>query len=156
MLSYYRLIRLLPIAFIAHVTEEYVTGFPAYAQEVTGYPMTLPLFLGSNAAFIAIMALLVRRAAKLRTAKANFWLIFWAAGNLFWNFVFHAATVAAFGHSPGMITATVLYLPLFLAVSLSGVKERVVSKGALAQATLYGGVYMGAVAAFAIFHVQGF
>lgn len=156
MLSYYRLIRLLPIAFVAHVTEEYVTGFPTYAQAVTGYPMALPLFLGSNIAFIAIMALLVHRAATLRTPKASFWLIFWAAGNLFWNFVFHAATAIAFGHSPGLITATILYLPLFLAVAATAIGEAVVTKAALAKATLYGGLYMGAVTAFAIFHVLGF
>lgn len=156
MLSYYRLVWLLPIAFVAHVVEEYLTGFPAYALNISGYPMALPLFLGSNIAFVAIMAALVWRAARVRTAQANFWLIFWAAGNQFWNFVFHAATAASFGHSPGLITATILYLPLFVGMSVAARKEAVVSGNALAKAILLGGAYMGAVTAFAIFHIQGF
>ncbi len=155
-LTYYRLIWLLPLAFAAHVTEEYLTDFPGYADAVSGWPMALPLFLGSNIAFIAIMALLVRWTAKTQTAKANGWLLFWAAGNQFWNFVFHAITAIAFGRSPGLITATVLYLPLFGAVSVAALKEGVVTSGALTKATLLGGLWMGAIAAFAIFHVGGF
>ena len=155
-MSYYRLIWLLPVAFVAHVIEEYLTGFPAYAFVVSGYPMAMALFLGSNILFILVMAWLVGRAAAARTADASFWLLFWAAGNLFWNFIFHVVTGALFGHSPGIVSATVLYLPLFLAVSATALKEHVVTRGALARATLYGGLYMGAVAAFAIFHVQGF
>lgn len=154
--SYYRLIWLLPIAFAAHIAEEYLTGFPRYAGEISGHAMELPLFLGGNIAFIAIMALLVRWAAKTRSAKASFWLLTWAAGNQFWNFVFHFVLVLAFDrNSPGLITGTLVYFPLSLALWQAALAGRVVRPSTLIVAILLGGAYMGAVAAFSIFHVGG-
>lgn len=155
-ISYDRLIRLLPIAFAAHIAEEYLTGFPRYAGEISGHPMELPLFLGGNIAFIAIMVLLVGWAAKAREGWANFWLLAWAAGNLFWNFVFHFVLVLVFDRtSPGLVTGTLVYFPLSLALWQAALAERIVAPGRLLGAILLGGLYMGAVAAFSIFHVGG-
>ena len=158
--SYYRLIRWLPVAFAAHVAEEYLTGFPRYAGEISGHPMDLPLFLGGNIAFIAIMALLVGWAVRAGSGGvrswAHFWLLAWAAGNLFWNFVFHLALVLGFDRSsPGLVTGTLVYLPLSLALWQAVLAERIVRPAALVVSILLGGLYMGAVAAFSIFHVGG-
>jgi len=154
--SYDRLILWLPVAFAAHIAEEYLTGFPLYAGEISGHAMELPLFLGGNIAFIAIMAVLVGWAAKSRSGPANFWLLAWAAGNLFWNFVFHFTLVLAFDrNSPGLVTGTLVYFPLSLALWQAALAERVIGPGRLAGAILVGGIYMGAVAAFSIFHVGG-
>ena len=155
-MSFYRLIWLLPIAFALHVTEEFATGYPAYATEVTGYPMALPMFLGSNTLCIVIMALLTRWAAKTHKPNAVFWTLLWAAGNLFWNFVYHAAAeVAHQRYSPGIITGTLIYLPLSLLVWRAALAERPITGAALANAIALGGVFMGIVAAVGIYHVGG-
>ncbi|KQX26370.1 hypothetical protein ASD39_03075 [Sphingomonas sp. Root50] len=153
---YYRLIWLLPVAFAAHIAEEYLAGFPRYAAEISGHAMALPLFLGGNILFILVMAALVGRAAKTRSPEANFWVLAWAAGNQFWNFVFHFALVLAFDrNSPGLVTGTLVYFPLSLALWQAALAERIVRPATLAAAILLGGAYMGAVAAFSIFHLGG-
>ena len=122
--SFYRLIWLLPIAFLIHVGEEFFTGYPAYAGEVSGYPMPLAMFLGSNIAFIVIMALLTRWAANSRKPSAVFWTLMWAAGHLFWNFVYHAsAEIAHHRYSPGIGTGTLIYLPLSLLIWRAALAE---------------------------------
>lgn len=156
-LSYYRLTALLGPAFALHVAEEYVTGFPAYAGEISGHAMDLPLFLSSNLAFLVILVLLQRRAVGLRTDSANAWLIGWSAAHQFWNFVFHAVLMLMFvRYSPGMLSGALVYLPLSLLLWRGALKEDVVKPTAMTVAILSGGLFMGAVAAFGIFHVAGF
>lgn len=154
--SYYRLIWLLPIAFVAHIIDEYITGFPAYALAISGHAMELPLFLAGNIAFIVVMELLVRWAAKTRSPKANFWVLAWAAGNQFWNFIFHFLLVLTLDRgSPGLLTATLIYWPLSLALWQAALVGKVVKPTALIGAIALGGAFMGAVAAFSIFHIGG-
>ena len=156
-LSYYRLTALLAPAFVLHVAEEYVTGLPAYAGEISGHAMDLPLFLGSNLAFLAILVLLQRRAVRLRTDRANAWLIGWSAAHQFCNFVFHAVLMLMFArYSPGMISSALVYLPLSLLLWRAALKEDVVQPTAMTVAILSGGLFMGAIAAFGIFHLAGF
>jgi len=155
-LSFYRLMWLLPIAFALHVGEEYIWGFPAWATRVTGYPMDLMIFLGSNLAFIALMVLLTRHASLAHTARANFWLLAWAAGNLFWNFVFHLLCLLMLDlTSPGLVTATLVYLPLSLLIWWAALRQKAISSVALVGAIALGGLFMGMVAAVGIFHVGG-
>jgi hypothetical protein len=155
-LSFYRLIWLLPIAFVLHLIEEYCTGYAAYAGAVTGYPMALPMFLGPNLLFVAIMALLTVWAAKAKSPAAIFWMLAWAAGNLFWNFVYHLIAVPAHDrHSPGLITGALVYLPLSLAVWQAALAEKVIGCKPLAAAIALGGVFMALVAAVGIYHVGG-
>ncbi len=155
-LSFYRLIWLLPIAFAAHVSEEFLTGYPAYAAKVTGYPMELPMFLGSNIFFIVIMALLTRWAARTKKPNASFWTVTWAAGNLFWNFIYHGVAMLVHGvYSPGIVTGVLIYLPLSLLVWRAGLAQKQITGPALAIAILLGGVFMGIVAAVGIYHVGG-
>ncbi|ATE64327.1 HXXEE domain-containing protein [Rhizorhabdus dicambivorans] len=155
-ISFYRLIWLLPVAFALHLVEEYCTGYPAYAAAVTGHPMALPMFLGPNILFVAIMALLTWWAAKTRKPAAMFWLLAWAAGNQFWNFVYHLIAVPAHDrHSPGLITGALIYLPLSLAIWQAALAERQIGCKALAGAIAIGGAFMALVAAVGIYHVGG-
>lgn len=155
-LSFYRLIWLLPLAFMAHLVEEYCTGYPAYAGAVTGHPMALPMFLGPNLLFVLVMALLTAWAAKAKSPAAIFWMLAWAAGNEFWNFVYHLIAVPAHDrHSPGLITGALVYLPLSLAVWQAGLAERRISAASLVAAIALGGAFMGLVAAVGIYHVGG-
>lgn len=154
--AFYRLLWALPVAFALHVAEEYLTGYPVYASEVSGHRMDLATFLGSNTAFIAIMALLVRWAVKSRTTAAVFWTLAWAAGNLFWNFIYHLASVPVHDrNSPGLVTAALVYLPLSLALWQAALAERIVRPWTLAGAIAAGGAFMGVVAAVGIYHVGG-
>lgn len=155
-MSFFRLIWLLPIMFAAHVAEEYLTGYPAWATEVTGQPMELRTFLASNIAFIVITLLLTRWAARSKSPTAIFWLLAWAAGNLFWNFVYHLMSVVAYdSSSPGIVTATLIYLPLSLAIWRAALDEKLIRPAALLGAIATGGVFMGAVTAFGIYHLGG-
>lgn len=155
-LSFYRLIWLLPVAFVLHLIEEFFTGYPAYAGAVTGHAMTLPMFLGPNILFVVIMALLTGWVAKTRKATAVFWLLAWAAGNQFWNFVYHLIAVPAHDrHSPGLISGALVYLPLSLAVWQSALAEKQIGCKPLAGAILLGGAFMALVAAIGIYHVGG-
>lgn len=154
--AFYRLIGLLPAAFALHVAEEYLTGYPAYAGEVSGYPMALPMFLGSNILFILIMALLTGWAARTRQPNAIFWMMFWSAGNQFWNFVYHAVSVPLHDrYSPGLVTGTLIYLPLSLLVWRAALADKQIAGGSLAAAIGLGGIFMAIVAAVGIYHVGG-
>ncbi|KKC25451.1 HXXEE domain-containing protein [Sphingomonas sp. SRS2] len=155
-ISFYRLIWALPIAFALHIVEELLCGYPAWATAITGHAMELPTFLGSNIAFVIIMALLTGWAAKTRSIGAIFWMLAWAAGNLFWNFVYHFVCVLVYDQgSPGLATATLIYFPLSLAVWQAALAERIVRPAALAGAIAIGGAFMGAVTAFGIYHLGG-
>lgn len=153
-MSFYRLIWLLPVVFALHVLEEYLTGYPAYAREVTGHAMELPAFLAGNLLFIIVMALLTRWAAKTRKRSPTFWMLAWAAGNLFWNFIYHLISVVAYDrHSPGLVTGALIYFPLSLALWQTALAEKMIRCTSLAAAIAVGGVLMAAVAAFGIYHL---
>lgn len=155
-LSFYRLIWLLPAAFVLHLIEEYLTGYPAYAGAVTGHAMNLSMFLGPNTLFVVIMALLTGWAAKTRNPGAIFWMLAWAAGNEFWNFIYHLIAVPAHDrHSPGLITGALIYLPLSLAVWQAALAEKQIRCVALGGAIALGGLFMATVAAVGIYHVGG-
>jgi len=154
--AFYRMIWLLPVAFALHLAEEVLTGYPAYATEVTGHAMELPTFLVGNILFIAIMTLLTRWAATTRKPNAIFWMLAWAAANLFWNFVYHLVSVVIHDrNSPGLVTGTLVYLPLSLAVWHAALAEKQIRCTWLAGAIAIGGVFMGVVAAVGIYHIGG-
>jgi len=156
MSSFHRLILLLPIAFLLHVGEEFLTGYPAYVAEVSGHAMPLGVFLGSNIAFIIGMALLVGWAVRSDKPVAIFWMLAWAAGNEFWNFVYHLVSVVAYDrHSPGLVTGSLIYVPLSALVWRAAMAERRISGAGLAAAIGLGAAWMAMVAAIGIYHVGG-
>jgi hypothetical protein len=154
--SFYRLVWLLPVAFILHVGEEFFTGYPAYAGEVTGHPMPLAVFLGSNILFIVFMALLSRWTVASHRPAAIFWTLVWAAGNEFWNFVYHLISVVAYDrHSPGLVTGSLIYVPLSVLLWQAAIAEKQIRRTSLAAAIGLGAVLMAVVAAVGIYHVGG-
>ena len=154
--TFYRLVWLLPIAFLLHVTEEYLTGYPAYAGAVTGHPMPLAVFLGSNIAFIVIMALLSRWTVTTHKPSAIFWTLAWAAANEFWNFAYHLISVVAYDrHSPGLVTGSLIYVPLSALLWQAALAEKQIRGSSLVMAIGLGAVLMGVVAAVGIYHVGG-
>ena len=128
MADFYRLIWLMPAAFACHIAEEYIGGFPAWVTNVVGGSMSTPTFLLNNAGF---MAVLLARGGVVRQSPVRLSptavLIAWASANLFWDFLFHVGTVPLFDrYSPGLVTATLLYFPISVAVAWSraGAKGR--------------------------------
>ena len=133
--SFYRLIWLMPAAFALHICEEWFGGFAYWVTHVAGGEMSPSAFLVNNAAFMAILLGLTAAAAFTRKPLAVFLLLFWASANLFWDFLFHVATVPIFDrYSPGLVTATLLYFPISYAVARAALAECVLPRAAFATA----------------------
>lgn len=135
-----RILWLMPIAYAVHIVEEYLAGFPAWVRTVLGGGMEAGDFLFNNALFMAVLISLSLWASRSASGLAAFLLMAWASGNLFWNFVFHLATTAAFDrYSPGLVTAALFYPPLLF---LSGAAA--VRGGRLTPAGAAGAFALGA------------
>jgi hypothetical protein len=145
-MAYDRLVRLLPLAVIVHVSEEYLTHFPRYVGEVTGNPMPVSGFLFNNLIFWLVLVGLTVWTIRAKTPLSTFLLLAWAAGNLFWNFVFHLTLVELYDrNSPGLISACMVYLPLSIGLWSAALRERLVGPGALIGAIALGAPVMGLV-----------
>lgn len=144
----------MPAAFAPHIAEEYAAGFPEWVAGHFGEPMTAGTFLANNAVFMAILLGLTAWAHLRPGAASAFLLIAWASGNLFWNFVFHLATTVAFDrYSPGLVTATLLYLPLSVAAGGAALRERVLTPASFATAVAIGAGLMLIVMLAALYRV---
>lgn len=151
--SFRRLIWLMPAVFAVHIVEEYGAGFPGWVSAMFGQPMTPDTFLLNNAAFMVILLGLTAWASARPSALSAFLLLCWASGNLFWNFVFHLATTAIFDRfSPGLITATLLYLPVSVAVAWSALAQRVLPTAAFVAASAIGAALMLGVIWGGLYH----
>jgi hypothetical protein len=153
MTAFYRLIWLMPAAFACHIVEEYVGGFPAWVTHVVGGSMSAPMFLVNNAFFMAVLLAFTAWSAIARTAAANAVLIAWASANLFWDFLFHLGTVPVFDrYSPGLITATLLYFPISVAVACAALAQGALSQRAFILSCAVGFVGMGFVIWAGLYH----
>jgi hypothetical protein len=119
------LIWLLPITFAPHIAEEYIGDFSHYvATAMGGFVMPGPVFLANNAAFMLILVGLCAWAALRPSPRSAFLLTCWASGNTFWDFFCHLYyTVASGRYSPGLLTATLLYYPIPLLISYTGIRQ---------------------------------
>jgi hypothetical protein len=85
-------------------------------------------FAFNNAAFFAIMVGFTVWVSKSGSRLAVFLLIAWSSGNIFWDALFHVLTTAEFNrYSPGLITSSVLYLPISLIISTVALESRALS-----------------------------
>ena len=151
--SFYRLIWLMPAAFALHIVEEYGGGFPGWVTHVVGGAMSAPMFLVNNAFFMAVLLALTAWSGIARTTTANAVLIAWASANLFWDFLFHVGTVPLFDrYSPGLVTATLLYFPISVAVSWAAVAQHALSPRAFQASSAVGFVLMGFVIWAGLYH----
>ena len=151
--SFYRLIWLMPAAFACHIVEEYVGGFAGWVTNVVGGSMSPPMFLVNNAGFMAVLLALTAWSAIARTAAANAVLITWASANLFWDFLFHVGTVPIFDrYSPGLVTATLLYFPISVAVAWAALAQQALSPRAFQISCAVGFIIMGFVTWAGLYH----
>ena len=119
-----------------HAAEEYFTGWQAWARETLGITMPTPLFVTMNAVLV-IAALAIARGGWRRPTLA---LVVPAAA-LVNALFFHILPTLVQGRvSPGLFTATLLYLPLsswaFVGAWRDGVPKRSLAAAAAAGALM--------------------
>jgi len=148
-----RIIWLLPAAYVLHIVEEYVGGFPVWVTQVVGGSFNNVAFALNNAVFVAIMLVLSTWTSRSMSRRAAFVLIAWASGNVFWDGLFHIVTTAVYDrYSPGEITSSVLYVPISLAVACFALRSRVLTLKAFLDAVAVGGALFAFVVWYGLFH----
>lgn len=106
------LVWLFVVAYLAHVVEEFVGGFPSWLASIFGRPLPVDTFLVINA--VGLVAMVVAAFAATRKESMG-WLAIGIAALTFANGLLHLlGSLATASYSPGLFTGVVLYLPLGL------------------------------------------
>ena len=143
----------MPAAFALHIVEEYLGSFPAWVTHVLGGSFNDLAFACNNAAFLAIMVVLAVWVSKSDSRLAAFLLIAWSSGNIFWDALFHVLTSAWFNrYSPGLITASVLYLPISLVIGTACLQSQALRTKAFLAAMALGLCLLVFVIWYGLFH----
>jgi uncharacterized protein with HXXEE motif len=143
-LPFRNIIWLLPAAFVLHIAEEYLGGFPSWVTNVLGGSFNNVAFALNNAAFMAVMLALTLWASRSGSRVAAFLLIAWASGNVFWDALFHVLTTAGLDrYSPGLISSAILYLPIWLVVGWSALQNRALGLGRSLVPTFVAWLFLG-------------
>ena len=128
-----------------HVTEEYLTGWQEWARQTLGIVMPTTRFLVVNA-ILVVVALLLARVGWRRPALS---LVIPSATLVNAIFFHILPTIVQSRVSPGVYTATCLYLP-FSSWALVGAARDGVPRTAIATAFVAGTVVMTSVVLGAI------
>jgi hypothetical protein len=97
-------------AYVVHVAEEWVGGFPAWIGTVVGRPLPGAAFFIING--LALVLLVAGIRAAIQTDRYG-WIAVAMATIVLVNTCAHAAGALLTGaYSPGLISAVVLYVPL--------------------------------------------
>jgi hypothetical protein len=144
------LLWLFPIAYLAHLAEEFWggPGFPAWFAHFAGRPLPVSAFVGINTVAFALM--LAGTVMAIRRERAG-WAAVAIATVVTINALLHAAgSVTTRTYSPGLITGVVLYLPLgqlLLIRALHQVDRASFSAGVLIGVAVHAAVVATAYAA---------
>jgi len=150
---FYRLIWLMPAAFAFHIAEEWLGGFAGWVTHVVGGAMSDQVFIENNAFFMAVMLALTFFAAFARTRWTAVVLIVWSSANLFWDAVFHLFATAWWSvYSPGLVTATLFYLPISYVVGRASLKDGVMTRADFIGACTAGAALMAFVIWAGLYH----
>jgi hypothetical protein len=146
-----KIILLAPVLFAAHILEE-APGYVRWFNSVVAQGISEADFLPSNVVPFAITAVLAAVAAYSRRRVPMLVMLLWIANFMFANAVYHiAATLVLRRYSPGVVTATFLYLPYFVWV-LWYLKTRLnVWPVVLAAIVLVGGIPWFRLGYFVVF-----
>ena len=100
---------LFPVTYALHIAEEYAADFPAWLAAVAGARLTEQGFLVINAIAFAVMIAGVTAAVVSRVR----WPLVALATVVTINAMLHVCgTLLTASYSPGLVSATVLWLPL--------------------------------------------
>lgn len=136
---------LFPIAYFLHVLEE-LPHFTNWARRYAapGFTMRDHLTIHLIGIIVAFLAPLVMWLFSNRILIFLFFATAFTPAVCF-NILFHAGATAAFGvYCPGLITALVLYPPLFVAVSRRAISERLVTSRTALISFLVAGLFHAA------------
>jgi Protein of unknown function with HXXEE motif len=108
-----RIVLLAPLLFGVHVLEE-APGFVRWFNSLVQRGISWDLFLAVNVMAFLITLLVAGVAATAPSRVAMLVAVGWLGFLMFANAVLHLAGTAMHGrYSPGVVTATLLYLPYF-------------------------------------------
>lgn len=136
---------LFPLAYVLHVLEE----FPQFTNWAKSY--ATPRFTMRHYLMIHLIGIVVALLASLliwffpnRIVIFLFFTIVFTPAVCF-NVLFHAGATAVFGvYCPGLITALLLYPPLFIAVSRRAISERLLTSQAALISFVIAGLFHAA------------
>ena len=104
------LVWLFVAAYLAHVVEEFLGGFPSWLATIFGRPLSYEAFLVINAVGLGVMIVAARFATR---RESSGWLAIGIATVAFANGLLHlVGSLFTATYSPGLTTGVVLYLPL--------------------------------------------
>ncbi|HYK87558.1 MAG TPA: HXXEE domain-containing protein [Acidobacteriota bacterium] len=133
---------LFPIAYALHILEE-APQFPSWAQRYASQAFTPRDFLTINSVGIALAvlyALLISRYPRKWSV-----ILFFSLGlapGMFFNILFHVGATAAYGvYCPGLITALVIYPPVFVFLSRLAYQEHFLTGRTSLMAFAFAGAF---------------
>lgn len=144
-LNFRQMVWLFPIAYILHVLEE-LPQFTNWARRYAapGFTMRGYLIIHSIGIAVALLAPIIIWFWPNRIVVFIFFTFVFTPAVCF-NVVFHAGATAAFGtYCPGLITALVLYPPLFSAVSRRAISEHFLTNRAAVLSFVLAGLFHAA------------
>jgi len=104
---------LAPIIFLLHVAEEAPT-FVEWFNSLVSRGISQSLFLSVNATAFIITIILGGMVVAIHERSVATLILAWLGFLMFANAIFHiVATVVHASYCPGVVTATILYLPYF-------------------------------------------
>ena len=109
-----RLILAAPVIFVAHVIEEAPAFVDWFNSLVKTHPINQQMFINVNVWGFFITLLVAALFAAARERVTAYIALCWLSAIMLANAIFHiAGTVAFKRYAPGVVTATLLYLPFF-------------------------------------------
>ncbi|BBY32867.1 hypothetical protein BST33_05115 [Mycolicibacter minnesotensis] len=144
---------LMPAAYLLHIAEEYLGGFPAWVTHDVHGRFDNVAFAFNNLAFMAILVTLVSVNYRRRALVRSVALVVFASANLFWDALFHLGMTPILNrYSPGLITAMLLYYPICLLIGTVIIKEKVLTGRQFTLALTGGLAVFAFVVWYGLFH----
>lgn len=132
----------LPVVFVCHVTEE-APRFVEWFNSLVTPGISKRLFLSVNATAFAITLVLGGLVAMSRQAALAVITVAWVGFLMLANGIFHLVGTVVHGrYSPGVVTGTLLYLPVSFLFMRAVVRERAVTWPTVVLVALVGGIPM--------------
>jgi hypothetical protein len=153
-LNFRQTVWLFTIAYVLHVLEE-LPQFTNWARRyaASSFSMRDYLMIHVIGIAVALLAPLVIWFFPNRIVIFLFFAIVFTPAICF-NILFHAGATAAFGvYCPGLITALVLYPPLFVAVSRRAISERLLTSKAALISFVVAGLFHAADVSHNVFQL---
>ena len=143
----------MPTAYLLHIVEEYLGGFPAWVTYDVHGRFDNVSFAANNLAFMAILLTLVYANYRKQTLARSAALVAFASANLFWDALFHLGMTPVLDrYSPGLVTAMLLYYPICLLIGVVIIKEKILTSREFTLALLSGLTLFGFVVWYGLFH----